>query len=69
MKAVERNRCFTTEAEVTSDRCSARPPIIVCGSLYMMDAVRKELGMDVAADPDVVQQAWSDRKVGLNKGA
>jgi dihydrofolate synthase/folylpolyglutamate synthase len=65
-KAVERNQQFLASPQ--SRGADSRPPIIVCGSLYMMDAVRTELGMDVVTDPDVVQQAWSDRKVGLNKG-
>ena len=48
---------------------SAAPcPIVVCGSLYIMDDVQKALGVANAdADPRSVQQAWSDRKVGLNK--
>ena len=42
-------------------------PIIVCGSLYIMDAVRCKLGMSVVSDPVIVQEAWSNRKAGLNK--
>ena len=64
--AVERNR--QNFAPLLSGGAGSRGPIIVCGSLYMMDAVRAELGMAVVTDPDLVQQAWSDRKVGLNKG-
>jgi dihydrofolate synthase/folylpolyglutamate synthase len=41
-------------------------PIIVCGSLYIMDEVQQVLGIGRVdqTDPSVVQQAWSDRKTG-----
>ncbi len=42
-------------------------PIIVCGSLYIMDEVLEVLGInqnEQKKDPSIVQQAWSDRKVG-----
>jgi len=42
------------------------PPIIVCGSLYIMDEVLQVLGVgnQELQDPSIVQQAWVDRKVG-----
>jgi dihydrofolate synthase/folylpolyglutamate synthase len=42
------------------------PPIIICGSLYIMDEVLQVLGasQEDQQDPFIVQQAWVDRKVG-----
>ena len=41
-------------------------PIIICGSLYIMDEVQQVLGIgrEDQMDSYIVQQAWSDRKIG-----
>jgi len=61
--AIERARVRRSEGAAGE---GVAAPIIICGSLYIMDEVQQVLGIgrEDQMDSYIVQQAWSDRKIG-----